>query len=98
MRITNNKKSTAWFKYKVNGKTVNVRMKPFETLQFPDLTDVNKVVSKNTILNFLPAASPYTLSAVTGTNIVTNTNFKEMSVTSKKSFDQQANGRFEIEF
>jgi hypothetical protein len=96
MRITNNKKSTAWFKYKVQGKTVNVRMKPFETLQINDLTDVNKVVSKHTILNFSRVSSPFT--GLTGTNIVTNINFKEINLNAKKSFNQQTDGRFEIEF
>ncbi len=68
MKVTNNRARTATVFYKVQGKMKKMRLKPFESLNIPELVDINAVKNNMVISNF-DATKPASLSATT-TNVI----------------------------
>lgn len=95
MRITNNRSRGAWFNYRVNGMPKRVYLKGYETLNVPDIVDIDQPVHNRTISNFA-AVKPIADSGQT-TNVVTTK--KTQKVNDRKiGFNQQTDGNFEVEY
>lgn len=95
MTIKNNKSRSAVFFYKSNGKTMKVRLKPYESTRVTGLTDLNKVMS-DFITNFESTVP----SAVTGSTFVTvtTTGNKSVNNSDRKPNSKETKGKFEISY
>jgi hypothetical protein len=96
MTIKNNRSRSAVFFYKSNGKTLKLRLKPFESTRVNALTDLNNVLSRDFITNFESTVP----TAVTGSTFVTVTTTGTKAVDNRDAMptSKETKGNFEISY
>lgn len=97
MKIINNRTRGAWFNYKVGGMPKRVYLKPYETFEVSDFTNVDQTLHNRTISNY-SEIKPAVDSGQT-TNVTTVKNVAAVD-TDKKfiSTAQQVDGNFSIKY
>lgn len=97
MKITNNRSRGAWFNYRVDGMPQKVYLKPYETFEILEFTDIDQTSHNRTIGNFTEIV-PDASTGIT-TNVVSTKNVAK--VDNSKPFispEQQVSGNWEVKY